>query len=164
MYVGLRYPPHTCCLANPVCTAQTCLTGTQNNADTLLHSFPVMLASELRHATGLRWRIGYAMNPKTSQSLHVGIVHRWEAANGNPALADLYIDTMTALDAIDNRAIYFIEGAGQVAFVTAWGDGFVTDKAIISQNGLSDPTAFFDRLSTMPFLDRVRFPFMEAGA
>ena len=81
--------------------------------------------------------------------------HRWEAANGNPALADLYIDTMTALDAIDNRAIYFIEGAGQVAFVTAWGDGFVTDQAIISQNGLSDPTAFFDRLSTMPFLDRV---------
>ena len=80
---------------------------------------------------------------------------RWEAANGNPALADLYIDTMTALDAIDNRAIYFIEGTGQSGFVTAWGDGFVTDETIISQNGLSDPKAFFDRLSTMPFLDRV---------
>ena len=62
---------------------------------------------------------------------------------------------MTALDAIDKRAIYFIEGAGQSGFVTAWGDGFVTNDAIISQNGLSDPKPFFDRLSTMPFLDRV---------
>ena len=34
---------------------------------------------------------------------------RWEAANGNPALADLYIDTMNALDAINDNAIYFIE-------------------------------------------------------
>ena len=34
---------------------------------------------------------------------------RWEAANGNPALADLYIDTMDALDAINDNAIYFIE-------------------------------------------------------
>ncbi|CAL5222447.1 g4812 [Coccomyxa viridis] len=84
-----------------------------------------------------------------------GINVRWEAANGNPALADLYIDTMTALDAIDKRAIYFIEGTGQSGFVTAWGDGFVTNKGVISQNGLSDPTAFLDRLSTMPFLNRV---------
>ena len=62
---------------------------------------------------------------------------------------------MTALDAINDQAIYFIEGAGQVNFVTAWGDGFVTDPAIISQYSLSDPKAFFDRLATMPFLDRV---------
>lgn len=65
---------------------------------------------------------------------------------------------MTALDAIDKRTIYFIEGTGQASFVTAWGDGFVTDQGIISQNGLSDPTSFFDRLATMPFLDRVRSP------
>jgi hypothetical protein len=44
----------------------------------------------------------------------------------------------------------------QVAFVTAWGDGFVTDGGIISQNGLSDPRPFFDTLSTKPYLDRVR--------
>ena len=67
MYVGLRYPPHTCCPANPVCTAQTCLIGTQNLADTLLHTFPVTLASELRHAPGMRWRVGDTINPKTSQ-------------------------------------------------------------------------------------------------
>ena len=35
--------------------------------------------------------------------------HRWQAANGHPALADLYIDTMDALDAINDNAIYFIE-------------------------------------------------------
>ena len=34
---------------------------------------------------------------------------RWQAANGNPALADLYIDTMDALDAINDNAIYFVE-------------------------------------------------------
>ena len=89
---------------------------------------------------------------------------RWEAANGNPALADLYIDTMTALDAIDKRAIYFIDGTGQASYVTAWGDGFVTNKGIISQNGLSDPTPFFDRLSTMPFLDRVRHSPVQVAA
>ena len=41
---------------------------------------------------------------------------RWEANDGNPALSDLYINTMDALDAIDNSAIYFIEGAGQVGW------------------------------------------------
>ncbi len=71
---------------------------------------------------------------------------------------------MTALDAIDKRAIYFIEGTGQSGFVTAWGDGFVTNKGVISQNGLSDPTAFFDRLSTMPFLNRVSLPPVHTAA
>ena len=71
---------------------------------------------------------------------------------------------MTALDAIDNRAIYFIDGTGQASYVTAWGDGFVTKQGIISQNGLSDPKPFFDRLSTMPFLDRVRLSPVRVAA
>ena len=44
---------------------------------------------------------------------------RWEANAGNPALSDLYINTMDALDAIDNSAIYFIEGTGQVGLAFA---------------------------------------------
>lgn len=63
---------------------------------------------------------------------------------------------MDALDAIDNRAIYFVEGAGQVGFVTAWGDGFVTNGDIINANGLSDPRPFFQRLLAKPYVGRVR--------
>ena len=62
---------------------------------------------------------------------------------------------MDALDAIDDRAIYFLEGAGQHNFVTAWGDGFVTDPAIISQNRLSDPRPFFDALLGKAYVNRV---------
>ena len=82
--------------------------------------------------------------------------HRWEASNGNPGVGDLYLSVMDALDAIDDRAIYFIEGAGQQNFVTAWGDGFVTDAAIISQHGLSDPRPFFNALLKKACVNRVR--------
>ena len=82
--------------------------------------------------------------------------HRWEASSGNPGLGDLYLSVMDAVDAIDDRAIYFIEGAGQQSFVTAWGDGFVTDAAIISQNGLSDPRPFFDALLKKAYVGRVQ--------
>ena len=71
-------------------------------------------------------------------------------------MAELYLSVMDALDAIDDRAIYFIEGAGQQNFVTAWGDGFVTDPAIISQNKLSDPRPFFDALLKKAYVNRVR--------
>lgn len=82
--------------------------------------------------------------------------HRWEASNGKPGVGDLYLSVMDAVDAVDDRAVYFIEGAGQQSFVTAWGDGFVTDSAIISQNKLSDPRPFFDALLKKAYVDRVR--------
>ena len=48
-----------------------------------------------------------------------------------------------------------MQGAGQSSFVTAWGDGFVTDPTILSANGLSDPRPFFDTLATKPYMGRV---------
>lgn len=83
------------------------------------------------------------------------LCYRWEANTGNPGMGDLYLEVMDALDAIDRRAIYFLEGAGQQNFVTAWGDGFVTDGALISQNGLSDPRPFFDALLRKAYVNRV---------
>ena len=57
-----------------------------------------------------------------------------------------------------------MQGAGQSSFVTAWGDGFVTDPTILSANGLSDPRPFFDTLSTKPYLGRVSaMPTASAG-
>ena len=35
------------------------------------------------------------------------------------------------------------------------GDGFVTDEAIISANGLSDPNGFFEALLTRPYVNQV---------
>jgi hypothetical protein len=88
---------------------------------------------------------------------------RWENSSESPGLGDLYLSVMDALDAIDSSAIYFLEGAGQQSFVTAWGDGFVTDDGIISQYGLSDPRPFFDVLLEKPYASRVRWPgFMSA--
>ena len=90
---------------------------------------------------------------------------RWEASSESPGLGDLYLSVMDALDTIDSSAIYFLEGAGQQSFVTAWGDGFVTDGGIISQYGLSDPRPFFDALVEKPYVDRVRWPgFMHADS
>ena len=57
-----------------------------------------------------------------------------------------------------------MQGAGQSSFITAWGDGFVTDPAILSANGLSDPRPFFDTLATKPYLGRVSaLPTASAG-
>ena len=90
---------------------------------------------------------------------------RWEASSESHGLGDLYLSVMDALDTIDSSAIYFLEGAGQQSFVTAWGDGFVTNGGIISQHGLSDPRPFFDALLEKPYVDRVRWPgFMHADS
>lgn len=71
-------------------------------------------------------------------------------------LGPLYLRTMDALDAFNPDAtIFFIEGTGQTGYHTNWGNGFVTDKAILSQYGLSDPNPFFAALMNRPYLGRV---------
>ena len=36
-----------------------------------------------------------------------------------------------------------------------WGDGFITDPAIIAQTGASDPNPFFVSLLGRPYLDNI---------
>jgi hypothetical protein len=43
-------------------------------------------------------------------------------------------------------------GTGQNMFGLNWGNGFITDQAIIQQRGLSDPTNFFRQLVTKDFV------------
>ena len=49
-----------------------------------------------------------------------------------------------------------LQGGGQQALGTNWGDGFATDPAVVSSLGLSDPRPFFDALAMKPYADQVR--------
>ena len=50
-----------------------------------------------------------------------GINVFWEPNDGNPGLETLYIDVMDALVAVDDRVIFFVEGAGQTGYGCSWG-------------------------------------------
>ncbi len=54
------------------------------------------------------------MNEPDSQHL------RWEASNGLPAAADLYLNAMDAISAANPSAVFFIEGLGQVGQAICW--------------------------------------------
>lgn len=71
---------------------------------------------------------------------------RWEAQSGLPGLADLYLQGMDAIEAAAPGTLYFIEGTGQLAINTNWGDGYATNNDIIARKGLSNPRPFFARL------------------
>jgi hypothetical protein len=47
-------------------------------------------------------------------------------------------------------------GTGQNKFGLNWGNGFITDRAVINKRGLSDPNAFFSALVKKPYHHKVR--------
>ena len=51
--------------------------------------------------------------------------------------------------------LFFIEGCGQLGYSMCWGDGFVTDPAVIAQFGLTDPKPFFNTVLTRPYVNQV---------
>jgi aryl-phospho-beta-D-glucosidase BglC (GH1 family) len=76
---------------------------------------------------------------------------RWEAQAGTPGLGDLYLQAMDAIEAASPGTVYFIEGTGQGALNTNWGDGFCTDNDLIAQHKLSNPRPFFAALMRKPY-------------
>jgi hypothetical protein len=87
---------------------------------------------------------------------------RWEAAAGKPSQQDLYLAAMDAIEAAAPGLLFAIEGTGQGAMLTNWGDGFATAEANITAykgnatgGGLSDPRPFFTALLAKPYRDRV---------
>lgn len=48
-----------------------------------------------------------------------------------------------------------MQGGGQQALGTNWGDGFATDPALLQGLGLSDPRPFFEALARKPYADQV---------
>ena len=69
----------------------------------------------------------------------------------------LYLAAMDAMHEVSPDTTYLVEGCGQLGFPGMnWGDGFVTDGALIQQYGLSDPRGiFFDPLRSKPYLNNV---------
>jgi hypothetical protein len=47
------------------------------------------------------------------------------------------------------------QGSGQEKAGSNWGDGFVTDKAVLQEKNLPDPNAFFSALLAKPYKNRV---------
>lgn len=97
-------------------------------------------------------------DPIVKQKLMVDLLNepdqyglRWEAQSGLPGLGDLYLSAMDAIEAASPGTIFFIEGTGQLAMNTNWGDGFATSNDIISRLGLSNPRPFFARLARKPY-------------
>jgi hypothetical protein len=48
-----------------------------------------------------------------------------------------------------------LQGGGQEKVGSNWGDGFVTDPAVLQERSLSDPNAFFSALVKKPYSNRV---------
>ena len=61
---------------------------------------------------------------------------RWEANDGNPGLDTLYPDVMDAIVAIDDRVIFFVEGAGQTGFGCSWGKSGACWSSILATEPL----------------------------
>ena len=79
----------------------------------------------------------------------------WEKTAKAPGLHDLYMQAMDAIWAVSSDAVFFLEGAGQLALNTNWGDGYCTDAGKIASLSLSDPRPFFRDLRTKPYAQRV---------
>jgi len=48
-----------------------------------------------------------------------------------------------------------LQGSGQEKAGSNWGDGFVTDKAVLKERQMSDPNAFFTALLSKPYRNSV---------
>lgn len=71
-------------------------------------------------------------------------------------MGPIYLSAMDAINTVTKgNNLFFIEGSGQGGINANWGDGFVIDKTLISQKGLSDPNSFFTSLSTKSYLNQV---------
>jgi len=89
---------------------------------------------------------------------------RWESSGDRPGAQQLYLSTADAIWALTpNQVMFMFEGTGQSGFGLNWGNGFVTDKAVIQSRGLSDANPFFRELVTKPYVDKVRFAFGLPG-
>ena len=99
-------------------------------------------------------------NPTVSGKLLVDLINepdayniRWEAANGNPGLTDLYLRALDRLYPACPNCLFVIEGTGQSAAKANWGDGFITNKTTIKEFGgkVSDATPFFEAAVAKPW-------------
>ncbi len=71
-------------------------------------------------------------------------------------MGPIYLSAMDVINSVTKgNNLFFIEGMGQGGINANWGDGFVTDKTLISQLGLSDPNPFFQALASKSYLNQI---------
>lgn len=63
---------------------------------------------------------------------------------------------MDALNQLNPRVLFFLQGAGQTALTRSPGDGFAADTATLQKYNFSDPSAFFKTLLVRPYVNQVR--------
>lgn len=78
----------------------------------------------------------------------------WDTNGSGTAWATGLTSALTAIYAIDQHKLFFIEGTAQGALKSNWGDGFATDDSTVNQ-GVSNPKKFFTQLITKPYLSQV---------
>lgn len=71
--------------------------------------------------------------------------------------SDIYLKTMDALWPLlgRNGSLFMVEGTGQVSYGLNWGDGFITDPAIIAKSGIDDAGIFFRQVVRKPYANHV---------
>ncbi|KAF6250478.1 glycoside hydrolase superfamily [Scenedesmus sp. NREL 46B-D3] len=81
---------------------------------------------------------------------------KWSDRPDMIGATEMYLRVMDRLHAITPRGmLYFVEGTGQTSYGLCWGNGFVTDTAIVAKHGIDDASPFFRRLVRRPYVGQV---------
>jgi hypothetical protein len=55
----------------------------------------------------------------------------------------------------DSSIYFMVEGCGQIKYNLTWGNGFITDRKVISELRISDPNLFFKSIINKPYNKRI---------
>ncbi|CAK0786597.1 hypothetical protein CVIRNUC_009811 [Coccomyxa viridis] len=83
-----------------------------------------------------------------------GYGFKWEGSSTAMSLHYYYTGLMDAMWPICPDCLFIGEGTGATNLAANWGDGFVTNQAVVAQSGVSDATAFFNDLVTKPYVQQ----------
>ncbi len=78
----------------------------------------------------------------------------WDSNSNGTAWSTGLMTAAQAIYNIDPNKLIFIEGVGQSALKSNWGDGFATDNTTVS-SGISNPKKFFTQLMSQSFLNQI---------
>eukprot|EP00884_Botryococcus_braunii_P014866 jgi/Botrbrau1/23380/Bobra.0051s0031.1 len=73
---------------------------------------------------------------------------RWITGLPVGGMQQAYLAAMDAIYAVHPKAVFIIEGTGQLGLANNWGDGTWTDAGLIAQRGVQDASGFFKTLLT----------------
>ncbi|CAL5222763.1 g5175 [Coccomyxa viridis] len=97
-----------------------------------------------------------AMGPQYQNSVMADILNEPDARGLSwTFMYNNYLNAMDAIYKVSPTTLFFVEGCGQLGFSLCWGDGFVTDDAVIAQYGLTDPKPFLTAALGRPYANQI---------